>query len=592
MRKNTERTIVMKMQKRLLALCLCAALTTGLLAGCNNKNDSKKDNSSPAATNTSLKVKPGEDNGYGWIVPEEPLHISVFGTTVQDQDKTDKDEKVMREFYEQYFNVFIDVRTFSMDNTEKLNLMLANNDYPDVLAGISDMMAEKFIAQKRAVELTDLMAENGTNFDRRLGKYMNLLKNEEGKLYKLPIFWGETPNVAGYNFAVRYDYWKETGLPMYETLDDYYNVLKKIVEMHPTNANGDKVYALSNNSKNDAPPNDNILNTMLAAYGFKSGYKVDPNTNEFTHWVNTPEGLEIARYVNRFYREGLIDPDFLNNDYETMLTKTFNETIVGNIGVWWHSWTAGQEKWAQEMGDDYNIEKRFINVTIDVPGVEEPTYLNSSFLGSYRTIITNKVETKEKAAEILRFMNWENSELGNFIVGYGPPSDDNVWNIKDDKWIFKDNTFDNATKNENVHNVKEANGAGTIWLSASGGLLEDERIDPRVTRVSAYDFWPVNEKGEFLDEGVNLSWQHATAKPWDSTLFAITYDAKNPISQVYQTVSENIITEWAKLITSESEEALENQFKETQAKLNQLGLEELTKFNQESYLKNLEKLNG
>ena len=29
----------------------------------------------------------------------------------------------------------------------------------------------------------------------------------------------------------------------------------------------------------------------------------------------------------------------------------------------------------------------------------------------------------------MRYLNWENSELGNFVIGWGAPSADNVWDI-------------------------------------------------------------------------------------------------------------------------------------------------------------------
>jgi putative aldouronate transport system substrate-binding protein len=150
-----------------------------------------------------------------------------------------------------------------------------------------DDMAEKFIAQGRALELTPHLEKYGANIRRRLGNYLNLIKTDDGELYKLPMYWGENPNVAGWDFGIRYDWWKESGLPVYTTPDEYYETLKKLMEEHPTNANGEKVYALSDNSQGSA-----LYGAMLAAYGFKNGYKVDENSGEFTHWFNTDEGLE------------------------------------------------------------------------------------------------------------------------------------------------------------------------------------------------------------------------------------------------------------------------------------------------------------
>lgn len=566
----------MKWQALLLTLLIIALIT-----GCTGTTPAKKEEQTEETT--TIQDQTTHTNEYGWEVPKETLKFTVYAGT-GDQTERDKQAAPMKQFYKDKFNVDIDIVVYSLDMTEQLNLMLASNNYPEVITWMPDDMSEKFIAQKRAWDLTEAIDKYGANIKRRLGKYLNLLRSADNSIKKLPIGWGKTPNVAGYDFACRYDLWKETGLPMYKTLDDYYNVLKTIVAKKPTLESGEKVYAISDNSGGT-----NIMNAMLAAYGYKNGFKVDKATGEFTYWINTPEGIEIVEYINRFYRDGLIDPDFLNNSYEIMLTKMFTEKVIGNIGVWWHSWTGGHEKWGVE-DPNYTIEKRFMNATVEVPGVSEPTYLGSNFIGSSRFIITNKVKDKALMENIIKFVDWEYTELGNLIVGNGYPDPGNIWDIIDGKWIYKDNTFDNATKNENVHAVKEKYGSGQVWLATSGGWIEDDRIDPRVTRVSAYDFWPINEKGEFLDEGVRICWSNVKAEPWDSTLFQVTFPGNDPISQINQTIKDTVKTEFAKIITANSHDEMVRLYNEAKNRLNSLGLEELTLYNQEQYRLNAEKI--
>lgn len=563
---------ISKMKKSLSLLL--ATLMIVSLAGCNRKKDD-----TPAAG--TVAESSGVVNEYGWEVPKETITISFYAG-YGDQAEDDKLTVEMAKFYKEKFNVQFKKTLYSIDMVEKLNLMLASNDYPEVITWMPDDMAEKFIMQGKAQELTPLIDKYGSNIKRRLGDYLNLLKTDDGKIYKLPIGWGENQNVAGYDFAMRYDMWKTSGLPLHTSLEEYYQNLKKLVELNPKNANGEKVYALSDNSQGAG-----LYGAMLAAYGFKNGFKVNESTGEFTHWMNTDEGLQIAKYINRFVREGLMDPDFLTNKLEDWQTKVTNGRVLGNIGTWWHTWVAGHEAWAQQEGDAYTIEKRFMNTTIKAPGVEEQTSLSSNFLGASRVIITDKCKQPEN---IMKWWNWETSELGTMITSFGPPSDDNVWNIKDGKWIFKEDTFDNATKNEKFHKVLEKWGAKAFWMTTSAGWLKDDHLDTRVTRVNAYDYWPINEKGEFLDEGVRICWQNSEGKSWDSTLFQVTYPADNPITITNQTIKDTLLSEWAKIITSKSEEEVIQKFTESRDKLNNIGLKDLEKYNAESYKRNKEKL--
>src|SRR5690606_3963897 len=123
--------------------------------------------------------------------------------------------------------------------------------------------------------------------------------------------------------------------------------------------------------------------------------------------------LEIAKYINRFYREGMIDPDYANNQFEDWEVKVANNRILGHLGTWWHVWVAGHEKWGQLEGDDYNPDKRFINVSMLAPGLkpEDGTHLASNFVGYSRFILTDKCKQPENYID---YLNWEYSELGTF----------------------------------------------------------------------------------------------------------------------------------------------------------------------------------
>ena len=575
-------------KKKVLALALSVVMIFG---GCTKKDSGQEQ----VISNADLS---GEVNEWGWVIPDETLVLDVYGGE-GDQENLMKDEyggkAKLDEWLLNNLNVQINWQLYSTSMDEKLNLMLASGDYPAIITNMTNEMADKFIAQGKALDLTEALEQYGDNITRRYGDYLNMLKSEDGKIYKLATLYGYNPNVAGYDFGIRYDYWEELGeSKMYETPEGYYEALKKVLENHPTNANGQTTYGASSTNKGQ-----NFLKAMLAAYGFITDYKYDESTGDMVHWLNTEDGLEISMLVNKMYREGLIDPDFLSTDYETLMTKMQSEQILGNFGTWWYGWTGGHQFWATQEAESYTIEKRFANVSVHAEGLtmEDTTLLTANYLGSYRCIITDKCTD---LGMVMRYLNWENSELGNFIAGWGAPDEDNVWDIAEDgTWVVDDDILSVDTKETTFHHVREElNGGGTYMIAVNGQWMRTDetqnfdKIDPRIDRVSVYDYWPVNADGSFSDEGINISWGNYTAPAKDISMFNVSYDPNAEITITKQTLTDTIETEWARIITAASEEECERLFTEARDKCNALGLEDLTEYVKSQHDANIAKFEG
>lgn len=566
--------------KRVATSFLAAAMAVGTL--------------SSAAFAENGTVDPTDLN---WEKPEETINISVYaGEGDQEEFLADENggKAVMDEWLLENLNVTFDWQYMTGDMTERLNLMLADNSYPSVITNMPDDMAEKFIAQGKAVDLTEYL-DDMPNLTRRMGDYINMLKDDEGHIYKLSTLWGENPNVAGLDFGVRWDYYLELGEEkMYETPQEYIEVMKKILANHPTNDAGQTTYAFTSDNQGKS-----FLNAMLGAYGFINGYKLNEETGEFTHWLNTDEGLEIAKLVNQMYREGLIDPDYQSVDYETYISKLANGQVLGNFGTWWYAWVGGHQTWAVQEGDDYDKNKRFANVSVHGEGMsmEDTSLLTSNYVGSYRMIITDKA-TEEEIQGIVKYLNWEASELGTFIMGFGAPREENVWKIDDDgTWLFDDEIMNVDTKDTTYHAVKN-HYACEYWVAICGQWLKSDgrsvfdKIDPRVDRVSIYDYWPVNEDGSFADEGINICWGNYTAPAKDTTMYQTTFNSRDTIATIKQMVDDTITSSWAEIINSASEEDCIAAFEAARDNCNAMGLEELTDYYENSYKANVEKYEG
>ena len=74
--------------------------------------------------------------------------------------------------------VTLDYNQASGDAKEKLNLMLASNDYPDlILIDRSSGMIDKFISAKALIPLEDLIEEYAPNIKEQYGEYLNRAKS-------------------------------------------------------------------------------------------------------------------------------------------------------------------------------------------------------------------------------------------------------------------------------------------------------------------------------------------------------------------------------------------------------------------------------
>ncbi|MCL2702562.1 MAG: extracellular solute-binding protein [Defluviitaleaceae bacterium] len=589
------------MKKRITALLL-AALFVAALASCNT----------PGTPTEQTPWNPvGEPNEFGWIRPEETLRITVFGGE-NDPVRRAEDLKgglaYMNAWLLEHMNVVIEWEVYAQNVTERLNLMLADGSYPEVLIAVPDDMANRFAAQGRAVDLSPYLESHLPNMTRRVGDYMNMLRTDDGKLYKLPSGWGDNPNVPGHDFGIRYDLWLELGVDeIYTTPEEYYETLKAILANHPTNADGQKTYAFTaTNWSGDQ--GTFMLRAFLAAYGFNHDgpgagvqYLHNKEDGSFRHWLRTDEGREISLLMNRMWREGMIDPDYLSTTYDDYISKLATHRVIGNLGTWWYAWVGGHEIWSVE-NPDYQIEQRFMNVSITGPGVpyEETRLLTQNFLGNRgdRVIITDKCNQIEA---VLAFIDWQASELGNMITGWGPPVETNNWWIDENgMWVVSDDIIDNVSqKNIYFHDTRERHGANTHniggnvnWLRCDGRSVFD-RIDPRVTRVSIFDYWPVDpETGEFTDPGTRISWGNYKAPAFDTILYNTSFDPEARVTQIRATMIDMLPVWWANIMTADSEEACLRAIDDSLAAAENLGLAVLEQFYKDNYEANYAKMFG
>ena len=363
----------------------------------------------------------GTTNRFGWEVPAETIKFTAYMGSDNPDTEAEK-WAAMHDYLVENFNVDINLLVYDNDATERLNLMLSANDYPEVvLASINN--STQWIEQGRAVDLAPYI-ESDTCKDlvERYGKYLDRLYDDDGHVYALANSWGMS-QWADYAPQVRYDWYVEAGSPDVSTPEKYYEALKTMIANHSTNANGEQTYAIGGYVDSSY----SVVRTWLSMWGIKKFWKYD-DENNLTYWAFTDEGLEMVKFINQINQDGLLDPDIFSMESKEFGDRVTNERYAGFIGNWWICGTYGHEKWNGIYGDKYNENMRYYHVNSAAEG-KTATYNAKSTNGS-RCIVTDKATDVEG---IMKWFNFENTDLGTRLVGYGLPNEaGSVWNVAED----------------------------------------------------------------------------------------------------------------------------------------------------------------
>lgn len=553
--------------KKIISTVMSFALIASLAAGCgSNENAGNTNGQTPssAAASTSANQKVNE---YGWAVPEKTLEITAYQADKSNPDTVAKNTELINQYLLEKFNVKINKTQLDIDPNEKLNLMLASNDYLDVIIAMNDDNLSKWKSQGKIQELTPYVDEVGSDIKTALGDTYKRYLDENGKLYGIPRGWGLLP-LPDRSAHIRWDWYNEMGSPKIETPDDYYTVLKKMLEQHSRNSKGEKAYAISWNE------NCNI-ETIAAIWGLKDGYKEAADHN-LTHWLNTPEGLEFTKYFNRFYREGMLDPDAFINKFDDWKTKFSNERIMGHIGNWWESWNAGHEVW-QKSDPNWKEDQRYVQIKIKAPQAENAYLAPKDTFGWNYTVITDKCKD---AVEIMKFINFTMTPIGTRLVSWGVPNTaDSNWKYDGDgKWSFDETAKQSLLSGNYDYTKHDLLGGSQFWFGVQQSPLPDDN-----TSVCWYD-QNFNQDSKWK----KMFNDNLKGTIWDSTARRITFTPENPLTPVKQQIEDSIKTGWAKAVLSKTEEDCTANFNELRDKMNKAGLHDIEKFRTEEYKKNLE----
>ncbi|WBW99081.1 sugar ABC transporter substrate-binding protein [Oceanirhabdus sp. W0125-5] len=547
------------MKRKLFGAVMAAVFVVGTFSGC--KSDDKP-------TENVSNIKTIGTNDYGWEIPEKTFEFSFYQKGQINPDDTEKTTKLLKKYILDEFNVKINKIVYDTDANERFNLMLSSGKYPEVMTGLSKADVVRLQQLGKLKDITSYVDKYGSNIKNELGDYYNRYLDEDNKLYKLPYAWGLLP-IPDYSAHIRLDWYKELGKPKFETPEEYYEILKKMVDKHPKDENGKKTYALSWNQYCS-------INTIAGVWGLKNGYKED-NEHNLTHWINTSEGREFTEFYNKVYRDGMLDPDSFTNKYDDWKAKFSGERIAGHIGPWWQSWNAGHEVW-QKLDKKWSDEQRYVQVKLKDKDADKAYLSPKDTTGWGYTVITDKCKNPEM---IIKFLNAAITPNGTRLFAWGVPNLENSnWNFKDGKWSFNQKSKEEIINTTYDYEEHDLLGPNKFWLIHPQGAMSDN------LKVNAWIDQCFNDEAKWK----KIMNDNLRDTVYDnSAMSQIDFLADNPITVKKQQVKDIIDTYWAKTVLSKTEKEFNKNYEDMKKKLIKAGVNELQKYMTEQYKINVEK---
>ncbi len=301
------------MKKRFLSLLLVAVMTTAMLAGCGEKKETTNTETGKTTSESSKtsesKVEESKESVVEEVAYEDLPTINVLFVHGHDYEEGELWQEVAKK-------VGAKIHFIGAD-TDKYNTMIASGEGYDILMATKDNLAT-FATGGSLLALDDLIAEKGSNIAETIPTFMKYSKemysDGSGALYWLPACVKHNAATAGSKDAahglIRWDLYAKMGYPETNSMEEFVEMLADMQEANPTNAAGEKVYAM-------AIPSDKLLWSIQFPFTTWAGATSHQKTGYY-NWEDMAYGNYFAEdgifwdgidFYHQAYRLGIMDPD-------------------------------------------------------------------------------------------------------------------------------------------------------------------------------------------------------------------------------------------------------------------------------------------
>lgn len=222
---------------------------------------------------------------------------------------------------------------------EKFNLIMASGDLPDLIAYNDVKLINKYGMDGAFIPVQDLIKKHAPNLTKALN---NPLEGEkipyklnnwaeitagDGNIYSVPLL--SSANALGAAYGMRVDWLEKLGLKEPKTMDELYTALKAFKEKDPNgNGKADEIPFVSGQGSKTG----RIL-PVINGIGAHIGLYIDEKDGKVKFGPVEPQFKEGLAMLSKWYKEGIIESDYLTSTRDQWLAKCTNN-LAGFMLAW------------------------------------------------------------------------------------------------------------------------------------------------------------------------------------------------------------------------------------------------------------------
>lgn len=428
-------------RKAAFGLLMLILVFSVVFAGCSNSNNNQ--GSSPTAS------QPASDPDSSTpSTAIEPMTISAF-LGVPGPIPTDNNRIYQK--IKDGLGVTLKEEYLVGDLEQKLGVMIAGGDYPDIITA-----NVKLTAANAVIPLEDLIEEHAPNLKKHYAEVWNMLKDpEDGHIYWLPnygVYQGEFASTQHYGpaFFIQRAVLKEYNYPKIKTLDEYFKLIEDYaakypeIDGQPTMGFTALAFDWRDFGLRNAPQH-------LFGHPNDGGVVVDPLTNVAELFESTDIAKPYYQKLNEINAKGLMDREAFSQNFDQYMAKIASGRVLGMF----------DQRWNFQQGEDSLIsqgksERAYVGLPLVYDASTTDYYLDRPVVNLNNGLgITVNAQHPEK---IIKFLDTILSEEWQKLLSWGEEGID--YHVGDNGLYYR--TPEQRTQQEDV-TWKQANKAEALY---------------------------------------------------------------------------------------------------------------------------------
>lgn len=342
---------------------------------------------------------------------EPPLKVNVFEfcnfAAMPDTDN------YMRQWILKNKNIDFDFTYIGEKQQDKMNLMLASGEVPDVCTILTDDIS---------IGIANKWADAGliVSMDEALKSYPNFQKygdvkfnksvyanKKDGKMYMIPGNPAAQPGIATLNLGpiIREDWLKKVGKSVPKTTDELYEVLKLFKQ---------KIGKVD--GKSIIPASFNNFRQIFGYTYTHNWYKISPDNKRLDWYFNMPEIQGYTTFMNKLYLDGLLDKEVITQKDDMFFAKLNS----GRVGF-----TYVVIPWLDSANNALRAKDknaRFIPCPIIREKGKPVPNIQASSVAQYTGVTVSKKFASQKGNldRLMKYLKWNATAEGAFTLQCGP----------------------------------------------------------------------------------------------------------------------------------------------------------------------------